>query len=69
MFMFCTFTAIVKKFRGVLFGLQNDEVMISRSEGVKKFVALILVLIGKFNLPASSNLCFCNGYMMFFKQL
>ena len=69
MFMFCTFTAIIKKFRDVLFGLQNDEVITSRSEGVKQFVTLIRVLTVKFNLPAQVICAFCNVYMMFFKQL
>ena len=33
-----TYTELVKKFRCVLLGVQNDDVMRSQSEGVKKFL-------------------------------
>lgn len=52
------YTKLVKRFRGVLLGVQNDDVMCTESQGVKEFLADAHVLIRKFDLPAPSDLCF-----------
>ena len=52
------YTELVKRFRGVLLGVQNDDVMRTESQGVKEFLADAQVLIQKFDSPAPSDLCF-----------
>ena len=52
------YTELVRKFRGVLVGVQNDEVMSSKSQGVKTFVIDAQALIRRFDSPTPSDLCF-----------
>ena len=35
---YMNYTELVRKFRGVLVGVQNDDVMCNESQGVKTFV-------------------------------
>ena len=52
------YTELVRKFRGVLVGVQNDDVMRSESQGVKTFVTDAQALIQRFDSPTPSDLCF-----------
>ena len=52
------YTELVRKFRGVLVGVQNDDVMRSESQGVKTFVTDAQTLIRRFDSPTPSDLCF-----------
>ena len=63
------YTELVRKFRGVLVGVQNNDVMRSESQGVKTFVIDAQALIRKFDSPTPSDLCFCNGYIVALKVL
>ena len=52
------YTELVRKFRGVFVGVQNDDVMCSKSQGVKTFVTDSQALIRRFDSPTPSDLCF-----------
>ena len=59
------YTELVRKFRGVLVGVQNDDVMRSETQGVKAFITDAQALIRRFDSPEHPVICaFCNGYIV-----
>ena len=52
------YTELVRKFRGVLVGVQNDDVMRSESQGVKTFVTDAQALIRRLDSPTPGDVLF-----------